>query len=293
MMVSVPPAPVWVLADFGRLTQVFANLLTNAAKYTPEGGQIELCATARDGEVAVSVRDNGIGIDPELLPRVFDLFIQAERSLGRSQGGLGIGLAVVKRLVELHDGQIAAHSAGLDQGSLFEVMLPRIQYVHDAAGTALPDPQELDPPARRRVLVVDDNADVAASVARFLRMLGHEVRIATDGEQALREAETLEPEVVVLDIGLPRLSGYEVARRLRRSPGCSGALMIALTGYGRHEDQALTAKAGFQHHFVKPADPRRIQAVIAQWGLAEPGSALFSPPEPAPPEMSSRPRWAP
>jgi CheY-like chemotaxis protein/nitrogen-specific signal transduction histidine kinase len=265
MMVSMPPAPVWVLADFGRLTQVFANLLTNAAKYTPEGGQIELSAIAVDGKVEIAVHDNGIGIDAELLPRIFDLFIQADRSLGRSEGGLGIGLTVVKRLVELHDGEIAAQSAGPDKGSMFKVVLPRINYVYDAAPKAAADPALLEECARRRVLVVDDNPDIAGSVARYLRMLGHEVRTASDGAQAMENAEALDAEVIVLDIGLPKLNGYEVARRLRRSPKFADTLMIALTGYGRHEDQALSAKAGFHHHFVKPADPRAIQAVIAQW----------------------------
>ena len=265
VMVSMPPAPVWVLADFGRLTQVFANLLTNAAKYTPEGGQIELSAIAVDGKVEIAVHDNGIGIDAELLPRIFDLFIQADRSLGRSEGGLGIGLTVVKRLVELHDGEIAAQSAGPDEGSVFKVVLPRINYVYDAAPKAAADPALLEECARRRVLVVDDNPDIAGSVARYLRMLGHEVRTASDGAQAMENAEALDAEVIVLDIGLPKLNGYEVARRLRRSPKFADTLMIALTGYGRHEDQALSAKAGFHHHFVKPADPRAIQAVIAQW----------------------------
>jgi signal transduction histidine kinase len=265
VMVSMPPAPVWVLADFGRLTQVFANLLTNAAKYTPEGGQIELSATTLDGKVEVAVQDNGIGIEAELLPRVFDLFIQADRSLGRSEGGLGIGLTVVKRLVELHDGEIAAQSGGADKGSVFTVVLPRINYVYDAAQKAVADPALLEECARRRVLVVDDNPDIAGSVARYLRMLGHEVRTASDGAQAIEKAEALDAEVVVLDIGLPKLNGYEVARRLRRSAKFADTLMIALTGYGRHEDQALSAKAGFHHHFVKPADPRAIQAIIANW----------------------------
>jgi signal transduction histidine kinase len=265
VMVSMPPAPVWVLADFGRLTQVFANLLTNAAKYTPEGGQIELSATTLDGKVEVAVHDNGIGIEAELLPRIFDLFTQADRSLGRSEGGLGIGLTVVKRLVELHDGEIAAQSGGADKGSVFTVVLPRINYVYDAAHKAVADPALLEECARRRVLVVDDNPDIAGSVARYLRMLGHEVRTASDGAQAIEKAEALDAEVVVLDIGLPKLNGYEVARRLRRSAKFADTLMIALTGYGRHEDQALSAKAGFHHHFVKPADPRAIQAIIAKW----------------------------
>jgi signal transduction histidine kinase len=263
--VSTPPAPVWVMADFGRLTQVFANLLTNAAKYTPEGGEISLSAVALDGEAEVEVRDNGIGIDPELLPRVFELFVQADRSLGRSEGGMGIGLTVVKRLVELHDGKIEAHSDGVDKGSVFRVRLPRIDGLHEAAPRTVADPATLAESSRRRVLVVDDNTDVAASVARFLRMLGHDVKTATDGAQALQVAEVQQPQVIVLDIGLPKLNGYEVAKRLRCSPKSANCLLIALTGYGRNEDHARTAQAGFQHHFVKPADPRAIQAAIAGW----------------------------
>jgi CheY-like chemotaxis protein len=211
------------------------------------------------------VHDNGIGIEAELLPRIFDLFIQADRSLGRSEGGLGIGLTVVKRLVELHDGEIDAQSGGADKGSVFKVLLPRINYFYDAAQKEVADPALLEECARRRVLVVDDNPDIAGSVARYLRMLGHEVRTASDGAQAIEKAEALDAEVVVLDIGLPKLNGYEVARRLRRSAKFADTLMIALTGYGRHEDQALSAKAGFHHHFVKPADPRAIQAIIANW----------------------------
>jgi CheY-like chemotaxis protein len=172
---------------------------------------------------------------------------------------------VVKRLVELHDGKIEAHSDGVDKGSVFRVRLPRIDGLHEAAPRTDADPATLAESSRRRVLVVDDNTDVAASVARFLRMLGHDVKTATDGAQALQVAEVQQPQVIVLDIGLPKLNGYEVAKRLRCSPKSANCLLIALTGYGRNEDHARTAQAGFQHHFVKPADPRAIQAAIAGW----------------------------
>ena len=260
LTVTQPATPVWLSADFARLSQVVANLLNNASKFTGEGGRIELTASATQGEACITVRDNGAGIDPELLPKVFQLFVQGERALDRGQGGLGIGLTLVQRLVELHGGRVAATSEGLGRGATFSVTLPCIAAV---------EPRRPAPPAAkaadvygRRVLVVDDNVDAAESTAAFLRLEGHEVKAVHDGLQALASLKVFDPHVVVLDIGLPGLDGYAVARQLRERGDTSHVLLIALTGYGQKEDRARAADAGFDYHFVKPADPREIQLAI-------------------------------
>jgi signal transduction histidine kinase len=263
LTVSVPAAPVWLSADFARVSQVVANLLNNASKYTGEGGRIELAASADEGEATIVVRDNGAGIEPQLLPKVFDLFVQGERALDRGQGGLGIGLTLVKRLVELHQGTVDVASEGPGRGATFTVTLPCIAAVE-------PQQRALNtkPPARshevygRRVLVVDDNIDAAESTAAFLRLEGHEVKAVHDGLQALASLKVFDPHVVVLDIGLPGLDGYAVARQLRERGDTSHVLLIALTGYGQKEDRQRAADAGFDYHFVKPADPREIQVAI-------------------------------
>jgi signal transduction histidine kinase len=265
LAVSVPPAPVWLSADFARLSQVVANLLNNASKYTGEGGRIEISASAGEGEATIVVRDNGAGIEPQLLPKVFDLFVQGERALDRGQGGLGIGLTLVKRLVELHQGHVEVASEGPGRGATFTVTLPCISAV------APQQPQraaQTNPGSRttevygRRVLVVDDNVDAAESTAAFLRLEGHEVKAVHDGLQALASLKVFDPHVVVLDIGLPGLDGYAVARQLRERGDTSHVLLIALTGYGQKEDRQRAADAGFDYHFVKPADPREIQVAI-------------------------------
>jgi CheY-like chemotaxis protein/anti-sigma regulatory factor (Ser/Thr protein kinase) len=263
--------------DFARLAQVVANLLNNAAKYTQEGGRIELTADAAQGEATIVVRDNGVGIERELLPRVFELFSQGERSLDRSLGGLGVGLTVVQRLVELHQGRVSVSSEGAGKGAEFRIVLPCISEVPQASsateGEALQRPVFSE---GRRVLVVDDNVDAAESIAVLLRMEGHEVKTVTDGHQALASSQVFAPSVVVLDIGLPGMDGYELARRLRQLPETRKALFIALTGYGQKEDRAQAAAAGFQHHFIKPADPRAIHSVISQFGFgSEKGSEQF------------------
>jgi CheY-like chemotaxis protein/anti-sigma regulatory factor (Ser/Thr protein kinase) len=265
---DLPAAPVWMVGDFARLAQVIANLLNNSAKYTPEGGSIVLSAAAAEGEVRLEVRDNGIGIDRELLPRVFELFSQGERSLDRSLGGLGVGLTVVQRLVELHQGRVDVTSEGPGKGAKFSVVLPCISEVPQEGAPGKPSPAERLATEGRRILVVDDNVDAAESIAVLLRLEGHEVKTVTDGHQALACSRVFAPSVVVLDIGLPGMSGYEVARRLREMPETSRALFIALTGYGQREDRALATEAGFHHHFIKPADPRAIHAVISAFDTA-------------------------
>jgi CheY-like chemotaxis protein len=210
------------------------------------------------------VRDNGIGIDSALLPHVFDLFTQGERTLDRSQGGLGVGLTVVRRLVELHQGRVEVLSEGIGKGSLFRVTLPCISEVCQSEPAEAPA-AEAAFCGGKRVLVVDDNIDAAESIAVFLRLEGHEVRTVTDAPQALAIAQVFAPQVAVLDIGLPGMSGYELARRLRQGSASAPVLLVALTGYGQKGDRAQSDEAGFDHHFVKPADPRHIQAAIAAW----------------------------
>jgi signal transduction histidine kinase len=262
LSVTLPRSPVWLFGDAVRLAQVVANLLNNSAKYTPEGGRIEIDASAHAGEARVEVRDDGEGIDAQLLPRVFDLFVQGQRSLDRSQGGLGLGLTLVKRLVELHQGRAEAESAGAGRGSTFRVFLPCLTAVQDRIEKVSSIQGRKAPSAGRRVLVVDDNADAAETVAAYLRLEGHETKVVTEGAEVIGSARVFEPQVVVLDIGLPGLDGYQIAKQLRAQPNTRDSLLIAVTGYGREEDRARAAAAGFDCHFVKPADPVEIQAAI-------------------------------
>jgi len=266
LALALPPQPLRVTGDAVRLAQVVGNLLHNAAKYTEEGGEIWL-SVAREGDQAiVRVRDTGMGIPAEMLGCVFDLFMQIDRSLDRSQGGLGLGLTLVRRLVEMHAGSVEAHSAGPCLGSEFVVRLPALP---DEVAADAPAPPALDLQARgpgRRVLVVDDNKDAAESLALLLRVAGHDVRVCQDGPSALRTAAEYYPEAVLLDIGLPGMNGYEVARRLRGQPDTERALLVALTGYGQDEDQRRAREAGFDHHFVKPADLEALAALLASSG---------------------------
>jgi CheY-like chemotaxis protein len=225
--------------------------------------------------VVMTVRDNGMGIDRDLLPRVFDLFAQGERSLDRSLGGLGVGLTVVQRLVELHQGRVEVLSDGPGRGSEFRVVLPCISEVPQANDSSEQNVRPAEKVQKgMRVLVVDDNADAAESIAVLLRMEGHEVKTVSDGAQAIACSQVFAPSAVVLDIGLPGMSGYDVARRLRDLPATREALFIALTGYGQREDRALAKEAGFQHHFTKPADPRAIHDVITR--KPRPGSVSLA-----------------
>ena len=259
------PARAWVYGDRIRLVQVLVNLLNNAAKYTAQGGTISLSVaagaasvTAPAASVIISVRDNGIGIDPAVLPHVFELFTQAERTPDRSQGGLGLGLALVRSLVQLHGGRVEAHSEGLGKGSCFSVTLPTIGGAPAGAGMpAGPDAAAAPPPSAaggRRILVVDDNVDAALSLADVLRSLGHHVATAHTSQEALTLAQAGWPDVFILDIGLPDIDGYALARRLHGIADGRSAAYLALTGYGQAHDRVLARSAGFDHHFVKPVE---------------------------------------
>ena len=279
LSVRLPRSPVWVFGDAVRLSQAVGNLLNNAAKYTPEGGRVEIAASAREGEALVEVNDDGEGIDAQLMPRVFDLFVQGQRSLDRSQGGLGVGLTLVKRLVELHQGRVEADSAGAGRGSTFRIRLPCLTAVANRSEKVSQIQPSRAGITGRRVLVVDDNIDAAETVAAYLRLEGHEAKVVTEGAEVMGSARVFEPQVVVLDIGLPGLDGYQIARQLRAQPHTRDMLLIAVTGYGREEDRARAAAAGFDCHFVKPADPVEIQAAIDRGrGNAEFRSRAGAPP---------------
>jgi PAS domain S-box-containing protein len=260
LVVSMPPQPLWVRADPTRLLQIVGNLLSNAAKYTPTGGEVRV-RLAAEGELArLSVRDTGVGLSEEMLPQVFELFAQVHKSLKVSASGLGIGLAVTKRLTELHGGTIAVQSEGLGRGAEFIVHLPRIPPVREQAPAAEKVVTLFQ--GEPRVLVVDDNPDVADNLAMLLRAHGLQVRVAYDGAQALELAETSRPMVLVLDLGLPDLSGLEVARALRRRAWAAQLLMIAVTGWGQAADRLATRNAGFDAHLVKPVDPDALFQLI-------------------------------
>lgn len=259
----LPEDPVWVHADLVRLAQVIANLLTNAAKYTQQAGSISL-GVERDGAAAlVRVRDSGIGIAPELQPRIFDLFVQGEHTLARSHGGLGIGLTLVKRLVEMHNGSVTVASGGAGQGTEFVVRLPLLAHEVAAADIRTLAPRVTDA-LRRRVLVVDDNVDAAESIAMILQLAGYDVHCVYDGPSVLDAAHRYKPDVVVLDIGLPGMSGYDVAKQLREDPALRSAALIALTGYGQEDDRRRAREAGFDAHLTKPVDPDALQAFVAR-----------------------------
>ena len=259
---SLPPEPLWVEADPARLEQVISNLLNNAAKYSPPGGRIAVAAERREGEAAITVTDDGAGIQPEMLGRIFDLFHQVDPSLARSQGGLGIGLTLVRRLVEMHGGSVEARSGGAGKGSAFTVRLP-------LAGR--PPAEAPRPPARapapagpRRVLVVEDNVDSAAALAELLRLWGHEVQVAHDGLSGVAEARAAVPDLVLLDIGLPGMDGYEVALALRADPAFASTRIVALTGYGQERDQLRSREVGIDRHVTKPIDLAELKEVLAE-----------------------------
>jgi CheY-like chemotaxis protein len=271
--VSLPVFPLWVYVDAGRLEQVVVNLLNNAAKYTDTGGLIRLSVTQEGQEAVIRVRDSGVGIAPEMLPRVFDLFTQVDDSLGRSYGGLGVGLALARNLVEMHEGRLQAASAGLGQGSEFTIKLPMF-----------PEPSApeirtgLEPRARvgpeLQILLVEDDVDAADSLSMLLQLSGYKVQLARTGTSALDLAADARPDVVLLDIGLPGMDGYQVARRLRERPEFKGVMICALTGYTPSEsDRQRQQETGFDHYFVKPVSLKSLLDLFQQVGQAVARSA--------------------
>jgi PAS domain S-box-containing protein len=265
LTVSVPSDALMLEADPVRLTQVLGNLLHNASKYTSEGGKLALTVEkAGENEVVITVKDTGIGIAKEMLPKVFDLFTQAEQSLDRSQGGLGIGLTLVRHLVEQHGGSVSAHSEGLGRGSEFVVRLP---LATEGQGAALAR-KDIEPatsgPELRRILVVDDNQDSARSLGVLLQAAGHDVQTAIDGVAALEITRSWRPEIVLLDIGLPGMDGYEVARRIRQGPDINAVLLVAISGYGTEENKKRAQQAGFDAYLIKPVDMKALEEIISR-----------------------------
>jgi PAS domain S-box-containing protein len=266
LSLSLAAEPIWLSADATRLEQVIVNLLTNAAKYTREGGHIWVGAAQEHDQAVIRVRDSGVGIAPEVLPRVFDLFTQADKSLDRSQGGLGVGLTIVQRVAQMHGGSVEATSPGPGLGSEFAVRLPVAAPSSQVPSQAATAPS---PPGRGlRVLVVDDNKDAADSLAMLLRFSGHEVRVAHAGNAALQTALAYRPQAVMLDLGLPEIDGYEVARRIRQNPELKNIMIVAVSGYGQDADRKRTTVAGFDAHLVKPVDFQKVQEVLTS--LARP-----------------------
>ena len=261
---ALPSQPLWLEADPSRLDQVVTNLLNNAAKYTDPGGRIWL-SVAREEEAVLRVRDSGIGIAAEMQPYIFDLYAQAERAREHSQGGLGIGLALVRALVELHGGSVRVSSGGIGQGSEFTVRLPALP----ESVQRPEEPVKVRPAAAdvaRRVLIVDDNRDSAESLAILLKVTGHDVRTAHNGPAALEGARSFQPEVVLLDIALPGMNGYEVADRLKGEPGLQEVILVAMTGFGQAEDRRRSEEAGFSAHLVKPLDLSTLRELLARTG---------------------------
>jgi signal transduction histidine kinase/ActR/RegA family two-component response regulator len=256
---------LFVRGDRTRLVQVFSNILHNAAKYTPAGGVVELFLREKCDSVEFSVTDEGVGIDPEFLPHIFDLFTQGERTPDRAQGGLGLGLALVKSLVKLHHGEVIARSEGLGKGSEFVVLLPFLRGQQGESKSQSPLAQSGKPAKDGlAILVVDDNEDAAETLAMLLESAGHQVSVAFNGTKALEFAADLVPDLLILDIGLPDIDGYELARRLRLMPEFQKSILVALTGYGQAEDKAKTRKAGFDHHLVKPVAFDELFKLIAE-----------------------------
>ena len=257
---SLPDEPLWVDGDSVRLAQVLANLLSNSAKYTPEGGRIALSAERRGDEIEVCVRDDGYGIPPERLESIFDMFTQLEGPFAKHASGLGIGLSLAKGLVTLHRGTIEARSDGLGRGSEFRVRLPAGSKRADDDASAVAGEQAA--PVKWKMLVVDDNHDVAASLAMFLELMGHDVRVAHDGESAIELAEQFRPQTIFLDLGMPGMDGYEACSRIRNAVWGKNIRLIAITGWGQEEDRRKSAMAGFDLHLVKPVDPGTLEQLL-------------------------------
>jgi len=261
LRIAIPEEPVMLYADPARLTQVLGNLLNNACKFSNRGGKVWLTVAPENGDVDIRVRDNGIGMTQDEIPRVFDMFTQLDTSLERSRDGLGIGLTLVRTLVELHGGSITVHSEGRGRGSEFVVRLPRV-----AKGETMPATNH-DAPApvvpRRRILIVDDNEDGATSLSMLLNLVGHQTFTANDGHEALSAFERIRPDVALLDIGLPGINGFEVARRIRELPFGREAVLIAVTGWGQEDDRSRSRAAGFDAHLVKPVNHEELTKLLA------------------------------
>jgi signal transduction histidine kinase/CheY-like chemotaxis protein len=276
--VAVDVGPVHVHGDPVRLEQVVSNLTENALKYTPTGGRIDVRLREEDGHAVLTVEDTGIGIAPDLLPHVFDLFVQADRSLDRAAGGLGIGLTLVRRIVELHRGSVEATSEGPGRGSRFTVRLPST-----AEAPPVPAAPPAAPDVRLRVLVVEDNDDAREMLCHLVGVLGHEIHEAHDGAGAVEMILALRPDVTLIDIGLPGVDGYEVARRVRQAPKGADLHLVAVTGYGRGEDRERALAAGYDAHVVKPVDPARVAAVLAARASCGGRTPVKSSPDGGPP----------
>lgn len=262
LAITLSPEPMMLDADPVRLTQVITNLLTNAVKYTPEGGQIWLSIRREDEQAVISVKDTGMGIPPEMLSQVFDMFAQVDRTLKRSRGGLGIGLTLAKNLVELHGGDIEAHSEGIGMGSEFIVRLP---LAVNASAMVLPKPQQrkrIKAKSVRQILVVDDTHAGVVTLSKLLERMGQKVRTAHDAQTALRSALEERPDLVISDIAMPHTNGYELARRLRLEKDLEGITLVALTGYGREADKKKAKESGFDHHLVKPVSVQALQEIL-------------------------------
>lgn len=273
LTIEYGPGPMFVQGDLVRLTQVFANVLNNAAKYTDPNGQISVQTERLNASTfRVRVRDSGVGIAPEMLPRVFDLFSQAERSLDRSQGGLGLGLTLVRRLIDMHGGAVRALSDGLGRGTEFQIELPAVaEEVIRSLPPASPALDRPNAPRPRRILIVDDNRDAANSLAALLAARAHVVRTRYDGESSVDEVGRFQPDVVLLDIGLPGMSGYEVAKRLQSE--AKRPILIAVTGYGQEEDRRLSGEAGFDYHLVKPIDLSSLDRLLSATAPERPSAS--------------------
>lgn len=261
LTLDIPEEPLWLDADLTRISQVLSNLLNNAAKYTPENGRIDLVVRSEDGDVVIAITDNGLGIPREMLPRIFDLFTQVENGASRSRGGLGIGLALARQLVDIHNGSLSAESAGPGQGSTFTVRLPLVQEAVSAEAAPNEAPAA---GSSLKVLVVDDNISAAQTTARMLSLMNHEPSIAYDGLKAIETARAVQPDVIMLDLGMPGMTGYEVCRELRKDPAFAKTLIIAQTGWGQESDREKTRDAGFSYHMTKPINFSELSGLLAK-----------------------------
>ncbi len=256
----MPNEPIYVDVDDTRLAQVFANLLNNAAKYTDRGGRIRLAVERQGSDAVVTVEDNGVGIPAHMLPKVFEMFTQVDRSLEKAQGGLGIGLSLAKRLVDMHGGRIDAASGGHGMGSTFTVRLPvALSLACDQDGE---EADAAKPIAGRRILIVDDNRDAALSLALMLNLMGNETQSAADGGEAVNLTAAFKPDVILLDIGMPKLNGYDACRRIREQPWGKNIIIVACTGWGQEDDKRRSQEAGFDFHMVKPVDRAALEKLL-------------------------------